>query len=1011
MGHVHVTVDIDNDAAVRGMMQTTVGQLLINSELPEHLRDYNRVLDKKGVQNLLEQVASENDPAMYRKVVQSLHQIGQLSAQTFGSSFSLKDFKTPPKTKLMTDQLKAKINEVVEREDLTDEQKDEALKAMTLHATPLLEDTMINELNASGNPFGTQLISGARGGKGDVRSLLIGDLLVVDHKQRTIPVPITTSMSTGYSPADYWASSYGARYGTLATKLATQRSGFLGKQLIQAAHKQVVTAHDCGTDQGIPVDANDGDNIGTVLAKDYGDFKAGTPIDPKMHKMLAEQSPDKKIYVRSALTCEATNGVCARCAGIRERGTYPEIGDNLGVAAAQALAEKVSQGALSCLVQGTKVRMADMTARCIEDIRVGDIVLGSDIKGITFPVKVIAVHDQGMQPVQTYEYASGYTKARLTLTCTADHPVLSNTRKSSCVESALNYTLRKLPAGYKCHDLAAVLPTETTLDGNVHEPLAMLVGMWIGDGCRAARTPILSCADLTLASDINKYLLPFAMHMTKCKRSYDWRISNTVVYNGDHTPNRFRVVLDRLGLTGKYAHEKTIAAEVWTWDRSSVAALIAGYIATDGSVSRTKDGWVSIHFGSTSRQLMQDIKDLLQWRLCIYSGSITCHGKAGTNNRKHDIWGFNISVRGEVDRLYHRLPALLGVKGPRYTKYITEMRYTGYGKAFTRCIRKTVTDAGTQQCWDLSVDHPDELFVLANGLIVKNTKHGGGRAKGNESNTPTGFKLINQMVQVPKTFTGGAAVSKLDGVVQEVRDAPQGGKHVLVGDVEHYIPIGLEPLVKPGQRVEQGDLMSEGIPNPAELVEHLGIGAGRLNFVHSFKKAFKDSGMNANRRNIEILTRGLVNHVHLTESDGVDNGLPGDLVEYSAISRNYRPRYGFKVARPAAVVGHYLERPVNQYSIGTRITKRVADDLNQSGVQQVTAHAEPAPFQPKMIRAMEQSLVSPDWQTRLGGSYMERGLLESLHKGIPSAEHSTSYIPALAKGVGFGEKLKTEGVY
>ena len=234
---------------------------------------------------------------------------------------------------------------------------------------------------------------------------------------------------------------------------------------------------------------------------------------------------------------------------------------------------------------------------------------------------------------------------------------------------------------------------------------------------------------------------------------------------------------------------------------------------------------------------------------------------------------------------------------------------------------------------------------------------------------------------------------------------------MLIGDTEHYIPAGLESLVKPGQRVEQGDIMSECIPNPAELVEHLGIGAGRLNFVHSFKKAFKDSGMNANRRNIEVLTRGLVNHVNVTESDGVDNALPGDLVEYSSIARNYRPRYGFKVARPAAVVGHYLERPVNQYSIGTRITKRVADDLDQSGVQQVTAHAEPAPFQPKMVRAMEQSLVAPDWQTRLGGSYMERGLLDSLHKGVPSAEHSTSYIPSLAKGVGFGDKLKTEGVY
>ena len=619
-------------------MQTTVGQLLVNAELPAHLRDYNRVLDKKGVAELLEKVAAENNPDLYRQVVQSLHQIGQLSSQSFGSSFSLADFKTPPKTKLMTQQLDAKVHEVVDRQDLTDDQKDEAIKAMTFKATPILEDTLLEELKAANNPFHSQLTSGARGGRGDVRSLFIGDLMVADHKQRPIPMPITTSMASGYSPADYWASSYGARYGTLSVKLATQRSGFLGKQLIQAAHKQVVTEHDCKTDQGIPVAADDNDNIGTILAKDVGEYKAGTIINPKMHKLLAAQNLDKQIYVRSALTCEAKNGMCAKCAGIRERGRLPEIGDNLGIAAAQALAEKTSQGALSA-------------------------------------------------------------------------------------------------------------------------------------------------------------------------------------------------------------------------------------------------------------------------------------------------------------------------------------------------------------------------------------KHGGGRAKGELSSLPTGFKLINQMVQVPKQFTGSAAISKLDGVVREVREAPQGGTHIMVGDTQHFVPVGLKANVTVGQRVEEGDLMSEGIPNPSELVEHKGLGAGRLDFVNTFKKAFKDSGLSANRRNIEVLTRGLINHVHVTESDGVDNALPGDLVEYSTISRNYRPRYGFKVARPAAVVGHYLERPANQYSIGTRVTKRVADDLDKSGVQQVTAHAEPPPFQPKMVRAMEHALVSPDWQTRLGGSYMERGLLDSLHKGVPSAEHSTSYIPALAKGIGFGEKLTETGEY
>jgi len=217
--------------------------------------------------------------------------------------------------------------------------------------------------------------------------------------------------------------------------------------------------------------------------------------------------------------------------------------------------------------------------------------------------------------------------------------------------------------------------------------------------------------------------------------------------------------------------------------------------------------------------------------------------------------------------------------------------------------------------------------------------------------------------------------------------------------------------VKPGDRVDAGDILSSGIPNPADLVRHRGIGAGRLDFVQIFQNAFKDSGMPANRRNIELLSRGLVNHIRVNDLDGVDNALPDDIVEYSAVERNYKPRYGFRVTKPTASIGKYLERPVHQYSIGTRITKKMANELRDRGVGDITVHDDPPPFSPVMVRAMEQLTVSPDWQTRLGGSYLQRGLLEALHRGRGSTPTSVSYIPGLAVGKGFGEKLTTEGKY
>ena len=65
------------------MLNTTVGQLLVNDALPDELRDYSRVLDKKGVHSLLQQVARQH-PEKYREVSFRLNQIGQRAAQDQG---------------------------------------------------------------------------------------------------------------------------------------------------------------------------------------------------------------------------------------------------------------------------------------------------------------------------------------------------------------------------------------------------------------------------------------------------------------------------------------------------------------------------------------------------------------------------------------------------------------------------------------------------------------------------------------------------------------------------------------------------------------------------------------------------------------------------------------------------------------------------------------------------------------------------------------------------------------
>lgn len=285
------------------------------------------------------------------------------------------------------------------------------------------------------------------------------------------------------------------------------------------------------------------------------------------------------------------------------------------------------------------------------------------------------------------------------------------------------------------------------------------------------------------------------------------------------------------------------------------------------------------------------------------------------------------------------------------------------------------------------------------------SKHTGGVA--GAGNSISGFKYINQLVQVPKTFKGGAAHAQLDGRVDSVAEAPQGGHFVTISGQKHYVGTGYDVKVKRGDVIEGGDVISAGIPNPAEIVKHKGIGEGRRYFVGAFQKALKDSNISAERRNIELLTRGLINHVRLT--DEVGDWVPDDVLPYNMFERNWTPREGATLMEPSRAVGKYLERPVLHYSIGTQLRPSMLDKFKRFGVANVEVHNDPPPFKSEMIRGLENVTHDPDWMTKMLGSYQQKSLLRSTHRGLSSDPSGTSYVPALAQRTEFGRSGLTQG--
>ena len=754
------------------MMPTTIGQILVNEALPEKFRDYNRVLGADEMEDLLKRIIQE-DPDAYREASYKLMRIGAKAAYDTGTTLKLSDLEPPSDNTALYAELDKAEDAIRNNRSLTDGQKREQLAELYDKVYSAMKEDAYTVADSKGNGFAMQVKSKARGNKDQLSAMINTPGVYKDPKGMTIPLFIRHSYAEGLNPAEYWAGSYGARTGVVSTKFATANAGALGKLFSSASVEQVVTEDDCGTISGMPVKANDKDNVGCVLAADAGGYKAGTVISKSIMADLAKQKVED-ILVRSPVTCNAKNGVCAHCAGVRENGKFPEIGYSLGLNSASALAERVAQGSLNvkhCLVEGTMVRMADGSKKPIEAISAGDVVLGCSADGITVsPATVVALHDNGVQECSLYKFASPF--GDVSVESTENHRVLF-------VDGVLEIE--------RGAELASLAPVFTFgADGMVE---------------------------------------------------------------------------------GNYA------AAVMSWN-----------------------------------------------------------------------------------------------------------------------------EIGAKQVYDLEVSNDSHLFVLANGLVVHNS---GKKQEG--ASQYSGFDMLKSMVTVPKIYKDRATVSEIDGRVEKIEKAPQGGSYVWVNDQKFYVPSGYDVLVKEGETVEAGDQLSDGVVNPADAVKYKGIGEGRRYFTNRFTQAYRDSGYKGNRRNVEALARSIINNVVVDTEDSEGQMLPGDEVSYSRWAWGFKPRPGSVQSAPRQAIGKYLEQPALHYTIGTRVTKRVADELEKFKVPSVLYNEAPPGVHPEMKSIVETTGQTNDWMGRLGTTYIGKRLVEDVQRGAESNSQGLNPYPAVAKGTTLGQ--------
>jgi len=361
------------------VIDTTIGRTIVFSIVPKGLPFslVDQPMGKKAISNLIN--------ACYRRLglkdtvifADQLMYMGFRYATRAAVSFCSNDMVVPDEKGAILARAEAEVKEIENQYtsglvtngerynkvvDIWSHTNDQVAKAMMakLGKEKVLDRDGKEVEQDSFNSVYMMADSGARGSAAQIRQLAGMRGLMAKPDGSIIETPITANFREGLDVLQYFISTHGARKGLADTALKTANSGYLTRRLVDVAQDMVVLEVDCGTDDGLlmqpiieggdVVEALRERILGRVTAQpvyapgsDEVVCEAGVLLDEKGVETLELAGVDH-VWVRSAITCNAKVGVCAKCYG-RDlaRGHQVNMGESVGVIAAQSIGEPGTQ--------------------------------------------------------------------------------------------------------------------------------------------------------------------------------------------------------------------------------------------------------------------------------------------------------------------------------------------------------------------------------------------------------------------------------------------------------------------------------------------------------------------------------------------------------------------------------------------------------------------------------------------------------------------------------------------
>ena len=346
-------------------LRTTVGRVLFNEALPFGFRFVDELIGKNAtpIGTIVEEISGNFSRHEVAESLDAIKNLGFKYATRSGLTISIDDVVTTSnKAEILNkyEEQAAKVETNYRRGVIVDDERRQQQIEIWTNANKEVGDATDKAMNAAfDNPIRMMVDSGARGNSQQIRQIGAMKGLVSNPRGEMIPRPIKSSFREGLSVLEYFISTHGTRKGLGDTALRTADSGYLTRRLVDVAQELIVKQMDCETARGMWIEHVEADTRGRrshletklwgrVTAEDVdtsnGILPKGTMLMTEDVERLRDDAKVTRVRVRTTLTCDAVQGVCATCYGL-SLATHQmvELGEAVGVIAAQSIGEPGTQ--------------------------------------------------------------------------------------------------------------------------------------------------------------------------------------------------------------------------------------------------------------------------------------------------------------------------------------------------------------------------------------------------------------------------------------------------------------------------------------------------------------------------------------------------------------------------------------------------------------------------------------------------------------------------------------------